>query len=145
MLCSFRIRSIPRITPTYFRSGKHEPDAMRVYVTGYHIASYWLRIRISKCRKQPLVLLVERKSQCDKTLISHVFRIISQVHHAGFLHVLHRTVKISSNVRNSKVKPCCFSRRLHLWSSGHGSWLHNGDVLCFLWGTNWIYMLCRRK
>jgi hypothetical protein len=20
------------------------------------------------------------------------------------------------------------------------SWLHNGDVLCFLWGTNWIYI-----
>jgi hypothetical protein len=27
-----------------------------------------------------------------------------------------------------------------LWSSGHSSWLHNGYVLCFLWGTNWIYL-----
>jgi hypothetical protein len=27
-----------------------------------------------------------------------------------------------------------------LWSSGQSSWLHNGDVLCFLWGTNWIYV-----
>jgi hypothetical protein len=26
-----------------------------------------------------------------------------------------------------------------LWSRGQSSWLHNGDVLCFLWGTNWIY------
>jgi hypothetical protein len=25
-----------------------------------------------------------------------------------------------------------------LWSSGQSSWLHNGAVLCFLWGTNWI-------
>jgi hypothetical protein len=25
-----------------------------------------------------------------------------------------------------------------LWSSGQSSWLHNGDVLCFLWGTNWM-------
>jgi hypothetical protein len=25
-----------------------------------------------------------------------------------------------------------------LWSSGQSSWLHNGDVLCFLWGTKWI-------
>jgi hypothetical protein len=25
-----------------------------------------------------------------------------------------------------------------LWSSGQSSWLQNGDVLCFLWGTNWI-------
>jgi hypothetical protein len=27
-----------------------------------------------------------------------------------------------------------------LWSSGQSSWIHNGDVLCFLWGTNWIYI-----
>jgi hypothetical protein len=27
-----------------------------------------------------------------------------------------------------------------LWSSGQSSWLHNGDVLCFLWATNWIYI-----
>jgi hypothetical protein len=27
-----------------------------------------------------------------------------------------------------------------LWSSGQSSWLHNGDALCFLWGTNWIYI-----
>jgi hypothetical protein len=27
-----------------------------------------------------------------------------------------------------------------LWSSGQSSWLHYGDVLCFLWGTNWIYI-----
>jgi hypothetical protein len=26
-----------------------------------------------------------------------------------------------------------------LWSSGQSSWLQKGDVLCFLWGTNWIY------
>jgi hypothetical protein len=27
-----------------------------------------------------------------------------------------------------------------LWSSRQSSWLHNGDVLCFLWSTNWIYI-----
>jgi hypothetical protein len=27
-----------------------------------------------------------------------------------------------------------------LWSSGQSSWLQNGYVLCFLWGTNWIYI-----
>jgi hypothetical protein len=27
-----------------------------------------------------------------------------------------------------------------LWPSGQSSCLHNGDVLCFLWGTNWIYI-----
>jgi hypothetical protein len=27
-----------------------------------------------------------------------------------------------------------------LWSSGESSWLQNGDVLRFLWGTNWIYL-----
>jgi hypothetical protein len=30
--------------------------------------------------------------------------------------------------------------RLPLWSSGQSSWLQNGDVLCYLWGTNWIYV-----
>jgi hypothetical protein len=25
-----------------------------------------------------------------------------------------------------------------VWSSGQSSWLQNKDVLCFLWGTNWI-------
>jgi hypothetical protein len=29
---------------------------------------------------------------------------------------------------------------LPLWSSGQNSWLQNGDVLWFLWGTNWIYI-----
>jgi hypothetical protein len=27
-----------------------------------------------------------------------------------------------------------------LWSSGQSSWLHKGDNVCFLWGTNWIYL-----
>jgi hypothetical protein len=27
-----------------------------------------------------------------------------------------------------------------LWSSDQSSWLQNGYVLCFLWGTNWIYV-----
>jgi hypothetical protein len=27
-----------------------------------------------------------------------------------------------------------------LWSSGQRSWLQNGDVLCLLCGTNWIYV-----
>jgi hypothetical protein len=37
----------------------------------------------------------------------------------------------------------CFqvdSKGLPLWSSGQSSWLHNGEVLWFLWGTNWIYI-----
>jgi hypothetical protein len=27
-----------------------------------------------------------------------------------------------------------------LWSSGQSSWLHNGNVLWFLWGKNWMYI-----
>jgi hypothetical protein len=30
--------------------------------------------------------------------------------------------------------------RLPLWPSGQSSWLHKWDVLCLLWGTNWIYI-----
>jgi hypothetical protein len=28
----------------------------------------------------------------------------------------------------------------HLWSRDQSSWLHNGDVLCFLWSMNWMYI-----
>jgi hypothetical protein len=31
-------------------------------------------------------------------------------------------------------------RSPRLWASGQDSWLQNGDVFCFLWGTNWIYI-----
>jgi hypothetical protein len=33
-----------------------------------------------------------------------------------------------------------FTKRPPLWSSGQSSWLQIGDVLWFLWGTNWIYI-----
>jgi hypothetical protein len=32
------------------------------------------------------------------------------------------------------------SGELPLWSSGQSSWIQKGDVMCFLWGTNWIYI-----
>jgi hypothetical protein len=35
--------------------------------------------------------------------------------------------------------------RPFLWSSGQSSWLQNGDILCFLWGTNWIYICYAEK
>jgi hypothetical protein len=34
----------------------------------------------------------------------------------------------------------CLFERPPLWSNGQRSWLQNGDVLCFLWGTNRIYI-----
>jgi hypothetical protein len=34
----------------------------------------------------------------------------------------------------------CRRKRSPVWPSGQSSWLQNGDVLCFLWGTNWIYI-----
>jgi hypothetical protein len=34
----------------------------------------------------------------------------------------------------------CRESRPPLWSSYQSSWLHNGYVLWFLWGTNWIYI-----
>jgi hypothetical protein len=41
---------------------------------------------------------------------------------------------------NTSVSPANHSTGPPLWSSGQSSWLHNRDVLCFLWGTNWIYI-----
>jgi hypothetical protein len=37
-----------------------------------------------------------------------------------------------------KGPPGFCSYRILVWSSGQSSWLQNGDILCFLWGTNWI-------
>jgi hypothetical protein len=39
-----------------------------------------------------------------------------------------------------EVRTECYveESRPPLWSSGQSSWLQNGDVLCFLWGSNWI-------
>jgi hypothetical protein len=42
--------------------------------------------------------------------------------------------------RNGCIITVLEDERPPLWSSGQSSWLHNGDVLCFLWGTNWIYI-----
>jgi hypothetical protein len=33
-----------------------------------------------------------------------------------------------------------YESRPPLWSSDQSSWLHNGNILCFLWGTNRIYI-----
>jgi hypothetical protein len=42
-----------------------------------------------------------------------------------------QSVKIFLSLRNDRPP---------LWCSGESSWLQNGDVLCFLWSTNWIYI-----
>jgi hypothetical protein len=45
---------------------------------------------------------------------------------------------VSCEVRTKFTYDVCYveESRPPLWSSGQSSWLHNGDVLCFLWGTN---------
>jgi hypothetical protein len=42
--------------------------------------------------------------------------------------------------RNSGDRHVNHTLRPPLWSSGQSYWLHNGAVLCYLWGTNWIYI-----
>jgi hypothetical protein len=56
----------------------------------------------------------------SKHLTSHIF------------HFLNYFSSLNSRSTNERDPP--------LWSSGQSSWLHNGDVLCFLWDTNWIYI-----
>jgi hypothetical protein len=46
-----------------------------------------------------------------------------------------------SKIRNTANTKLSYQLRWPpLWSSGQSSWLHNGEVMCFLWGTNWIYI-----
>jgi hypothetical protein len=47
----------------------------------------------------------------------------------------------SCEVRTECMYICYIEeRRSPIWSIVQSSCLHNGDVLCFLWGTNWIYI-----
>jgi hypothetical protein len=45
-----------------------------------------------------------------------------------------------NNNNNNKNKNSIINGWLPLWSSVHSFWLQNWDVLCFLCGTNWIYI-----
>jgi hypothetical protein len=40
---------------------------------------------------------------------------------------------LSCEVRTEESRP-------FQWSSDQSFWLQNGDILCFLWSTNWIYI-----
>jgi hypothetical protein len=46
---------------------------------------------------------------------------------------------MTKSILVSKLKSLTFSWP-RLWSSCQSSWLQNGNVLWFLWGTNWIYI-----
>jgi hypothetical protein len=51
----------------------------------------------------------------------------------------------NGNVSNKVWNPGVVQRKnsidsAPLWSSGQSSWLQIGDVLCSLWGRNWIYI-----
>jgi hypothetical protein len=57
------------------------------------------------------------------------------------------TIRDSHSKLQAKLQICIFLMftklcRPPLWCSGQSSWLQIGDVLCFLWGTNWIYICC---
>jgi hypothetical protein len=44
-------------------------------------------------------------------------------------------------VRYERIYLCYVEEsRPPLLPSGQSFWLHNGNLLCFLWGTNWIYI-----
>jgi hypothetical protein len=45
---------------------------------------------------------------------------------------------LSLGIFRSRLSMLVRVARPSLWSSGQSSWLHKGDVLCFMWGTNWI-------
>jgi hypothetical protein len=47
-----------------------------------------------------------------------------------------KPLKDNSNIENYDLR----EKEPPLWSSGQSSWLLNGDVLWFLWGTNWVYI-----
>jgi hypothetical protein len=44
------------------------------------------------------------------------------------------------SAKNSCTCKVSFGSQRPMWSNSQSSWLHNGDVLCFLWGMNWLYI-----
>jgi hypothetical protein len=58
-----------------------------------------------------------------------------------FSTTVNHSLHISANsICTPKLSPEFLITWPPLWSSGQSSWLQNGDVLWFLWGTNWIYI-----
>jgi hypothetical protein len=47
---------------------------------------------------------------------------------------------VSCEVQTEFILRYVEENRPPLWPSGQSRWLQNEDVLCFLWGTNWIYI-----
>jgi hypothetical protein len=66
-------------------------------------------------------------------------KTVSVVQWSEFLATQRRCI-VSCEVQTECI---CYveESRPPLWFSGQSFWLKNGDVLCFLWGRNWIYML----
>jgi hypothetical protein len=71
----------------------------------------------------------------------HVYQILNNWRRVKYFRIINN----KSAVRNGDPREGDFiygdgRAWAPLWSSGQSSWLQNGDVLCFLWGTNWIYV-----
>jgi hypothetical protein len=73
-----------------------------------------------------------------RLIASETFKSAVSFFQSKFLGYRTEMYCVSCEVRTEFI---CYVEEIRapLWSSGQISWLHNGDVLCFLWGTNWIY------
>jgi hypothetical protein len=49
-------------------------------------------------------------------------------------------MSVRPSATSEVIFPYCFWLWPPLWSSSQSSWLLKGGVLCYLWGTNWIYI-----
>jgi hypothetical protein len=89
-----------------------QQETIKLIIIAKHATEYVIRIK------------------CLDRLCGLVVRVL------GYIMVMHC---VSCEVRTEFI---CYveESRPPLWSSGQSSWLHNGDVLYFLWGTNWIYI-----
>jgi hypothetical protein len=59
---------------------------------------------------------------------------------SGLVRTKCRKLEVVSKLVGNITEACHLLVWPLLWSSSQSFWLHNGDVLWFRWGTNWIYI-----
>jgi hypothetical protein len=104
--------------------------------TDFHHTKYWhvvVKYLLPQCAHFTLNFC--HSALCGGALRMHSYTVIPNADHC------HRSsAQVTPSVNNRKVLVAFINANILPNFSGQSSWLRNGDVLCFLWGTNWFYI-----
>jgi hypothetical protein len=144
------------IIPTEFSCGRWQYHTSLVYMNQRDISLgtlYCLATRRSDRTRFALSDITSLWNYCSwwVTAMSNTCRLLTVTDYTWLITMWlrqrsHSMVSLPYNaIQDRGFRSGPYNIRPPLWSSGQSSWLQNADVLCFLWGTNWIYMLSRKK